>query len=75
LVGALFDAAVNFIFTDCDGIVAVGSLAYPIGWRLQKAVLESPDHRLTGSATYIGDNPPRDCSVSNYTVKWYIVWN
>jgi hypothetical protein len=29
-----------------DGLVDVGSLAYPIGWQLQKAVFESPEHRL-----------------------------
>ncbi|HEY1664692.1 MAG TPA: hypothetical protein VGG54_03305 [Trebonia sp.] len=73
-IGRLLDSALDFIFTNCDGLVDVGSLAYPIGWRLQQAVLESPEHRLTGSATYVGDHPGRDCRVSNYTVKWYVLW-
>jgi hypothetical protein len=74
LASALIDSVVNYIFTSCDGIVSVGSIAYPTGWQLQKAVLESPDNKLTASTRYIGDNPPPpgNCNVSNYNVTWYI---
>jgi hypothetical protein len=47
LFAALLDSALNFIFTDCDGIVDVGALSYPIGRELQKAVLGSQGWELT----------------------------
>jgi hypothetical protein len=71
----LLDSLLSYIFTDCDGIVAVGSLTYPMGWQLQKAVLESPQHRLTRSVRDVGNDAPGDCNVSDYTVTWYIAWN
>jgi len=71
-LGVALDWVLGFIFTDCDGIVAVGSLAYPNGRLLQTAVLGSPGQELTGSTPYVGDDPGQPCGAPHYTVKWSI---
>jgi hypothetical protein len=71
-LGAALDWVLSFIFTDCDGIVAVGSFAYPNGRLLQTAVLESPGRKLTGATPYVGDDPGQPCGAPHYTVKWSI---
>jgi hypothetical protein len=71
-LGVALDWVLGFIFTDCDGIVAVGSLAYPNGRLLQTAVLEAPGRKLTGSTAYVGDDPGQPCGAPHYTVKWSI---
>ena len=76
LAGALFavllESALSFIFTDCDGLVAVGAVPYPNGRMLQRAVLESPGRKLMGSTPYAGDDPGQPCGAPHYTVNWSI---
>lgn len=72
LFAVLLDSILSHLFSDCDGIVAVGETSYPNGRALQKAVLESPGQLLLGSTEYVGEDPGGACGAPHYTVEWAI---
>jgi hypothetical protein len=72
IFSSILDSALGFAFGGCDGIVDVGSVVYPNGRILQKAVLASPGWGLTGSTSYTGNGAPPNCTNPRYTVNWSI---
>lgn len=72
VLGGLASYGLTFAFSNCDGIVDIGETSYPNGRALQKAVLESPEQLLLGSAKYVGEDPGGDCGAPHYTMDWAI---
>jgi hypothetical protein len=75
LSAAMLDGVLSHLFNDCDGIADIGATSFPNGRALQKAVLESPGHLLTGTVRYVGEDPGGEfdeCGAPIYEMEWAI---